>query len=146
MWNVAKRKLKRIRRRRTSSVTRIVRNWWICKFLSSFHFYSPSFSSIFSFPSSSLIFLFFSSQCLPPSAVKIQKKYQSLGHKVILVQVEKDRRGLGISLAGHKDRNRMAVFVCGLNPKGAAHKTGEISVGDEILEVNFSIFSPLFYT
>lgn len=72
--------------------------------------------------------------------MKIQKKYQSLGHKVILVQVEKDRRGLGISLAGHKDRNRMAVFVCGLNPKGAAHKTGEISVGDEILEVNFSIF------
>uniref|UniRef100_V9IL98 Multiple PDZ domain protein n=3 Tax=Apis cerana TaxID=7461 RepID=V9IL98_APICE len=68
--------------------------------------------------------------------MKIQKKYQSLGHKVILVQVEKDRRGLGISLAGHKDRNRMAVFVCGLNPKGAAHKTGEISVGDEILEVN----------
>lgn len=137
MWNVAKRKLKRIRRRRTSSVTRIVRNWWICKFLSSFHFYSPSFSFFHSLP---LLSPFFSSQCLPPSAVKIQKKYQSLGHKVILVQVEKDRRGLGISLAGHKDRNRMAVFVCGLNPKGAAHKTGEISVGDEILEVNFSIF------
>lgn len=144
MWNVAKRKLKRIRRRRTSSVTRIVRNWWICKFLSSFHFYSPSFSSIFSFPSSSLLFI--SSQCLPPSTVKIQKKYQSLGHKVILVKVEKDRRGLGISLAGHKDRNRMAVFVCGLNPKGAAHKTGEISVGDEILEVNFSIFFFPLYT
>lgn len=67
--------------------------------------------------------------------VKVQKKYHSLGHKVILVKVEKDRRGLGISLAGHRDRNRMAVFVCGLNPKGAAFKTGEISVGDEILEV-----------
>lgn len=68
--------------------------------------------------------------------MKVQKKYHSMGHKVILVKVEKDRRGLGISLAGHRDRNRMAVFVCGLNPKGAAHKTGEISVGDEILEVN----------
>lgn len=53
----------------------------------------------------------------------------------MLVKIEKDRRGLGISLAGHRDRNRMAVFVCGLNPKGAAHKTGEILVGDEILEV-----------
>lgn len=82
-------------------------------------------------------------------AVKIQKKYQNLGHKVLMVTLEKDRRGLGISLAGHKDRNRMAVFVCGLNPKGAAHKNGGIVIGDEILEVAlFALLilydSPLF--
>ncbi|XP_076395996.1 multiple PDZ domain protein isoform X1 [Megachile rotundata] len=68
--------------------------------------------------------------------MKVQKKYHALGHKVLMVKVEKDRRGLGISLAGHKDRNRMAVFICGLNPKGSAHKGGELVVGDEILEVN----------
>lgn len=117
-------------------------NWWNCVDF----FLSLSLFLFFPFP----IFFFslffpdlFSSRRLHDVTfitVKIQKKYHSLGHKVILVQVEKDRRGLGISLAGHKDRNRMAVFVCGLNPKGAAHKTGEISVGDEILEVNFSIF------
>lgn len=67
--------------------------------------------------------------------VKIQKKYHNLGHKVLMVVLEKDRRGLGISLAGHKDRNRMAVFVCGLNPKGVAHKNGRLNIGDEILEV-----------
>ncbi|XP_039304524.1 uncharacterized protein LOC105196259 isoform X2 [Solenopsis invicta] len=67
---------------------------------------------------------------------KIQKKYHNLGHKVVLVNLEKDRRGLGISLAGHKDRNRMAVFICGLNPKGAAHKNGGLLIGDEILEIN----------
>lgn len=70
------------------------------------------------------------------TAKKIQKKYQRLGHKVLMVTIEKDRRGLGISLAGHKDRNRMAVFICGLNPKGAAHKNGGLLIGDEILEVN----------
>ncbi|XP_070514878.1 multiple PDZ domain protein isoform X2 [Cardiocondyla obscurior] len=70
------------------------------------------------------------------TAMKIQKKYQNLGHKVVMVAVEKDRRGLGISLAGHKDRNRMAVFVCGLNPKGAAYKNGGLLIGDEILEIN----------
>ncbi|XP_025158987.1 uncharacterized protein LOC105190328 isoform X2 [Harpegnathos saltator] len=70
------------------------------------------------------------------TAMKIQKKYQNLGHRVLMVILEKDRRGLGISLAGHKDRNRMAVFVCGLNPKGAAHKNGGLLIGDEILEVN----------
>lgn len=73
-------------------------------------------------------------------AVKIQKKYQNLGHKVVMVAVEKDRRGLGISLAGHKDRNRMAVFICGLNPKGAAYKNGGLLIGDEILEVGISVF------
>ncbi|KAH0953999.1 hypothetical protein HN011_006386 [Eciton burchellii] len=70
------------------------------------------------------------------TAMKIQKKYRNLGHKVLMIVLEKDRRGLGISLAGHKDRNRMAVFVCGLNPKGAAHKNGGILIGDEILEIN----------
>ncbi|XP_011881700.1 PREDICTED: uncharacterized protein LOC105569668 [Vollenhovia emeryi] len=70
------------------------------------------------------------------TAMKIQKKYRNLGHKVLMVTVEKDRRGLGISLAGHKDRNRMAVFICGLNPKGPAHKNGGLLIGDEILEIN----------
>lgn len=64
-----------------------------------------------------------------------------------MVTLEKDRRGLGISLAGHKDRNRMAVFVCGLNPKGAAHKNGGLHIGDEILEVGsrFRSFSISFF-
>uniref|UniRef100_A0A1B6GME1 PDZ domain-containing protein n=1 Tax=Cuerna arida TaxID=1464854 RepID=A0A1B6GME1_9HEMI len=67
---------------------------------------------------------------------KVKKKYGNLGPGVVMVQVEKGHQGLGISLAGHKDRNRMAVFVCGINPKGSAFKTGGIQVGDEILEVN----------
>ncbi|XP_046745237.1 uncharacterized protein LOC124410699 isoform X2 [Diprion similis] len=70
---------------------------------------------------------------------KIKKRYDALGHPVVMVRLEKDRRGLGISLAGHKDRNRMAVFVCGLNPKGVAHKTGGLLIGDEILEVNGTV-------
>ncbi|KAL2719116.1 inaD-like protein isoform X3 [Vespula squamosa] len=68
--------------------------------------------------------------------MKIQKKYHNLGHKVLMVKVEKERGSLGISLAGHKDRNRMAVFICGINPNGSAHKVGGLAVGDEILEVN----------
>lgn len=66
---------------------------------------------------------------------KVQKKYHHLHHEVHLVTLEKSRRGLGISLAGHKDRNKMAAFICGINPKGTAFKNGELRVGDEILEV-----------
>ncbi|XP_024938329.1 uncharacterized protein LOC107265201 [Cephus cinctus] len=73
------------------------------------------------------------------TAKKIKKRYDNLGHTVLMVKLEKDRSGLGISLAGHKDRNRMAVFVCGLNPKGVAHKTGGLHIGDEILEVNGTV-------
>lgn len=53
-----------------------------------------------------------------------------------MVQLERDHQGLGLSIAGHKDRNRMAVFVVGLNPNGVASKAGAIRVGDEILEVS----------
>lgn len=42
---------------------------------------------------------------------------------------------IGISLAGHRDRNKMACFVAGINPKGVA-KQCDLEVGDEILEVS----------
>ncbi|XP_066245607.1 multiple PDZ domain protein-like isoform X1 [Euwallacea similis] len=67
---------------------------------------------------------------------KVKKKYGNLGHGIHMVQLERGAAGLGLSLAGHRDRSCMAVFVCGLNPNGAACKTGLIQIGDEILEVN----------
>ncbi|OWR48813.1 putative Inactivation-no-after- D protein [Danaus plexippus plexippus] len=68
---------------------------------------------------------------------KIKKKYGSLGDSVVVVKLERTpKAGLGLSLAGHRDRSRMAVFICGLNPAGAAAKSSPpIKVGDEILEV-----------
>lgn len=68
---------------------------------------------------------------------KVKKKYGHLGEEVMLVELERGSNGLGLSLAGHKDRTKMAVFVCGINPNGAAYKTGSVKVGDEILEVSF---------
>ncbi|RZF43874.1 hypothetical protein LSTR_LSTR007210 [Laodelphax striatellus] len=67
---------------------------------------------------------------------KVKKKYGGLGGAVVVAQLERGHQGLGISLAGHRDRTRMAVFVCGINPSGHAHKTQQLKVGDEILEVN----------
>lgn len=66
----------------------------------------------------------------------MKKKYGHLGEGVMIVELEKGSNGLGLSLAGHKDRTKMAVFVCGMNPNGAAYKAGNIKVGDEILEVS----------
>ncbi|RWS15874.1 patj-like protein [Dinothrombium tinctorium] len=67
---------------------------------------------------------------------KIQKKYGELNGQVFLVELQKGPTGLGLSLAGNRDRTKMSVFVCGLHPNGSAAKDGTIQVGDEILEVN----------
>ncbi|KAI1306510.1 Multiple PDZ domain protein [Halotydeus destructor] len=67
---------------------------------------------------------------------KIEKKYGDLNGTVSLVELSKGSTGLGLSLAGNKDRTKMSVFVCGLHPSGAAAKDGRVSVADEILEVN----------
>ncbi|CAB3226364.1 unnamed protein product [Arctia plantaginis] len=69
---------------------------------------------------------------------KIRKKYAGLGDSVLSIRLERTpTAGLGLSLAGHRDRSKMAVFVCGLHPAGAAAKASPpVKVGDEILEVN----------
>ncbi|VVC26324.1 Hypothetical protein CINCED_3A013186 [Cinara cedri] len=72
---------------------------------------------------------------------KAKKRYGNLcvssSSEVLLVMLERSPgSGLGLSLSGHKDRTKMAVMVCGLNPNGPAAKSGCLRVGDEILEVN----------
>ncbi|XP_042879473.1 multiple PDZ domain protein-like isoform X15 [Penaeus japonicus] len=70
---------------------------------------------------------------------KIAKKYGDLKGEVVLVDLQKGANGLGISLAGNKDRTLMSAFICGLNPNGNAFKDGRLRVGDEILEVNGNV-------
>ncbi|KAF7989727.1 hypothetical protein HCN44_008401 [Aphidius gifuensis] len=67
---------------------------------------------------------------------KIRKKYKSLGKEVMLVTIKKNIQNVGISLAGHHDRTKMAVFICGLHPQGAAFECGQLKIGDEIIEAN----------
>jgi hypothetical protein len=76
---------------------------------------------------------------------KVKKKYGNLQGNLVIASLERGQQGLGISLAGHKDRTKMAVFVCGLNPSGTASKDGTLKVGDEILEVGSFFISKLRY-
>ncbi|XP_062920367.1 inaD-like protein isoform X2 [Mobula hypostoma] len=70
---------------------------------------------------------------------KIRQKYGDLPGDLHIFELEKDKNGLGLSLAGNKDRSRMSIFVVGINPEGAAGKDGRIKVGDELLEINSQI-------
>ena len=72
---------------------------------------------------------------------KAQKKYKRMaaknGGQIHLVTLNKGSNGLGISLAGHKDRAQMAIYICGLNPQGNAARFGDLQV--RTYEINFLI-------
>jgi len=74
---------------------------------------------------------------LPPPAPPgtITQRYGGLPGALHMLQLEKGRAGLGLSLAGNRDRSRMSVFVVGIDPEGAAGRDGTMGVGDELLEV-----------
>uniref|UniRef100_A0A8C1VLV7 PATJ crumbs cell polarity complex component n=1 Tax=Cyprinus carpio TaxID=7962 RepID=A0A8C1VLV7_CYPCA len=66
----------------------------------------------------------------------IQQRYADLPGELLIVELEKDRNGLGLSLAGNRDRSCMSIFVVGINAGGPASREGRIKVGDELLEIN----------
>jgi len=66
---------------------------------------------------------------------RMQRRYGDLNGELLLVDLTRGTSGLGISLAGNKDRNTMSVFVAGIQSDSAAALDGRIQIGDEILEV-----------
>ncbi|XP_062994192.1 inaD-like protein [Elgaria multicarinata webbii] len=70
---------------------------------------------------------------------KIRQRYADLPGELHILELEKDKNGLGLSLAGNKDRSRMSIFVVGISPDGPAGKDGRMHTGDELLEINNQI-------
>lgn len=64
------------------------------------------------------------------------QRYGNLPGELHMIELEKGRTGLGLSLAGNKDRSRMSVFIVGIDPNGAAGKDGRLQIADELLEVS----------
>uniref|UniRef100_A0A8C6CFZ5 Multiple PDZ domain protein n=1 Tax=Moschus moschiferus TaxID=68415 RepID=A0A8C6CFZ5_MOSMO len=69
----------------------------------------------------------------------IRERYGALTGELHMIELEKGRSGLGLSLAGNKDRSRMSVFIVGIDPNGAAGKDGQLQIADELLEINGQI-------
>ncbi|KAL1023163.1 hypothetical protein UPYG_G00037170 [Umbra pygmaea] len=70
---------------------------------------------------------------------RIRLRYGELQGELLCVELDKERQGLGLSLAGNRDRSCLSIFVVGISPGGAAAKDGRIRVGDELLEINNQI-------
>ncbi|KAI4006660.1 multiple PDZ domain crumbs cell polarity complex component, partial [Homo sapiens] len=69
----------------------------------------------------------------------IRERYGTLTGELHMIELEKGHSGLGLSLAGNKDRSRMSVFIVGIDPNGAAGKDGRLQIADELLEINGQI-------
>uniref|UniRef100_A0A671P0E6 InaD-like protein n=1 Tax=Sinocyclocheilus anshuiensis TaxID=1608454 RepID=A0A671P0E6_9TELE len=65
-----------------------------------------------------------------------EQRYVDVPGELLIVELEKDRNGLGLSLAGNRDRSCMSIFVVGITAGGPASRDGRIKVGDELLEIN----------
>lgn len=70
-----------------------------------------------------------------PLPESVLRRYGNLPGVLHMIELEKGETGLGLSLAGNRDRSRMSVFVVGIDPGGAAGRDGRMTVGDELLEV-----------
>uniref|UniRef100_A0AAZ3SG52 InaD-like protein n=1 Tax=Oncorhynchus tshawytscha TaxID=74940 RepID=A0AAZ3SG52_ONCTS len=66
----------------------------------------------------------------------IRLRYGELCGELLCVELDRERQGLGLSLAGNKDRSCLSIFVVGISPGGPAAKDGRIRIGDELLEIN----------
>uniref|UniRef100_H0WLW5 InaD-like protein n=1 Tax=Otolemur garnettii TaxID=30611 RepID=H0WLW5_OTOGA len=78
-------------------------------------------------------------ECAPTNE-KIRQRYADLPGELHIIELEKDKNGLGLSLAGNKDRSRMSIFVVGINDlEAAARKSGWLRKRDNLLEVNGQI-------
>ena len=64
-----------------------------------------------------------------------EEGFKKLDGDLIKVSLEQNNYGLGISLAGHKDRETMRTFICGLHPRGSASQSGQLLVGDLLVKV-----------
>uniref|UniRef100_H2YS26 PDZ domain-containing protein n=1 Tax=Ciona savignyi TaxID=51511 RepID=H2YS26_CIOSA len=68
--------------------------------------------------------------------VKAERKYGHLEGEIHVIDLVKGPAGVGLTLAGNKDRSQQKIFVVGVNPNGAAGIDGRLKVGDQLLEVN----------
>ena len=64
-----------------------------------------------------------------------EESFRHLEGELIQVRLEQNSYGLGISLAGHKDRETMRTFICGMHPRGMASQSGKLRTGDLLVKV-----------
>jgi len=78
-------------------------------------------------------------------ADQMVKTYGELDGELHLVKLRVDPAvSLGLDLAGNSQHDTMSVFVAGIHPDSPVARSGQIHVGDELLEVSIVVASIQF--
>ena len=68
-----------------------------------------------------------------------EKDFDFPNGEIIDIELERNEYGFGLALSGHKNRDTMGTFICGIHPKGAAAEEGSLQPGDELIKVFYQI-------
>ena len=63
------------------------------------------------------------------------EQFSALRGELVETELQRNEYGFGLALSGHKNRNIMGTFICGLHPKGSAAQDGVLQSADELLKV-----------
>ena len=66
------------------------------------------------------------------------EQFSALRGELVETELQRNEYGFGLALSGHKNRNIMGTFICGIHPKGSAAQDGVLQPGDELLRVNWN--------
>ena len=71
----------------------------------------------------------------------IIKQYKHLDGDVLFIDIKRTiseiDEPLGLSLIGHRDSNKLAVFVCDIQSNSLLSRDNRLQIGDQLLQVSF---------
>ncbi len=79
----------------------------------------------------------------PSNPLSHEKQYEHLNGDVLLIDIKRNaeemNEPLGLSLIGHRDPDKLAVFVCNIQPNSIIGRDNRLQIGDQLLQVNEEI-------
>ncbi|CAF0974575.1 unnamed protein product [Adineta steineri] len=72
--------------------------------------------------------------------MRILKQYEHLNGDVLFIDIKRNpielNEPLGLSLIGHRNQDKLAVFVCDIQANSLLDRDNRLQVGDQLLQVN----------
>ena len=69
-----------------------------------------------------------------------EKQYDQLDGEILSIEIKRNpseiNEPLGLSLIGHRNPEKLAVFVCDIQPNSLLGRDNQLQIGDQLLQVN----------
>ena len=79
--------------------------------------------------------------------IRLIRQYEHLNGDVLLIDIKRNSKEinepLGLSLIGHRQEEKLAVFVCDIQPNSLLDRDNRLQIGDQLLQVSLSLYEGL---